>query len=53
MLASQLNVKRMRIQAILRNNMSHENADDDAKFDMLMTWIKSVPRSLNKVRAHA
>ena len=45
-----LNVKRTRIQAILRNNaLNGEGGEDEAKFDMLMTWAKTVPKSMNKV----
>ncbi|CAH1799957.1 unnamed protein product [Owenia fusiformis] len=47
-LASQLNVKGTRIQAILRDNVNAE-ATDQAAFDMLVTWAKRVPRSMNKV----
>ncbi|KAK2154994.1 hypothetical protein LSH36_251g00014 [Paralvinella palmiformis] len=44
--AEHLNVKRQRIQAILRNNIHGD--DDDVKYDMLLTWIKKVPRKFNK-----
>ena len=46
-----LNVKRTRIQAILRNNaLNGEGGEDEAKFDMLMPWAKTVPKSMNKVK---
>jgi hypothetical protein len=47
--AHYLNIKRQRIQAILRNNSTGD--DEDIKYDMLMTWMKKVPRSANKVNA--
>ena len=47
-LASQLNVKQMRIQAILRNNASKDQ--ETAIYDMLVTWAKRIPKSMNKVR---
>lgn len=48
-LASVLNIKKMRIQAILRNNMANDKTEDDAKFDMLVTWAKRVPKGMSKV----
>lgn len=45
-LASYLNVRRVRIQAIMRNNI---NESENAVYDMLVTWAKKVPRSVNKV----
>ena len=41
-----LNVRRVRIQAIMRNNA---NDQENAVMDMLLTWAKKVPRSVNKV----
>ena len=46
-LASLLNIKRARIQAILREHVQKDN--DDVKYEMLLTWAKRVPRSLDKV----
>ncbi|CAD5110688.1 DgyrCDS63 [Dimorphilus gyrociliatus] len=46
-LASYLNVKKVRIQAIMRNNINSES--ENAVYDMLVTWAKKVPRSVNKV----
>ena len=52
-LAHYLNVKRMRIQAILRNCSQQEedsrDALEEAKFEMLLTWVKRVPRGVAKV----
>ncbi|XP_013408435.1 uncharacterized protein LOC106172334 [Lingula anatina] len=50
-LAHYLNVRRTRVQAILRNNdlESSESKEDQAKYDMLMTWVKRVPKGMNKV----
>ena len=47
--ANQLNVKKMRLQAIMKNNMFKEAEEDNSKYDMLTTWIKKVPVSANKV----
>ncbi|KAK6184688.1 hypothetical protein SNE40_007107 [Patella caerulea] len=44
-----LNVHRVRIQAILRNMNIGERTFDEAKFDMLMTWLKRVPKAANKI----
>ncbi len=44
-----LNVKRVRLQAILRNNKESESAEEESKYDMIMSWLKKVPRSMNKV----
>ena len=46
-LAHVLNVKKVRIQAIMKKNITEEK--DEAKYDMLITWAKKVPRGLNKV----
>ncbi len=46
-LAHYLSVRRIRIQAIMRNNVNKEN--ENAIYDMLLTWAKKVPRSVNKV----
>ena len=47
-LAHVLNVKKVRIQAIMKKNITEEK-DEEAKYDMLITWAKKVPRGLNKV----
>ncbi|XP_048251559.1 death domain-containing protein 1-like [Haliotis rufescens] len=47
--AHYLNVQRVRIQAILRHMQLGERSDADAKFDMLMTWLKRAPKSSDKV----
>ena len=46
--AHALNVRKVRIQAIMKKNITEEK-DDEAKYDMLITWAKKVPRGLNKV----
>ncbi|XP_064618460.1 death domain-containing protein 1-like isoform X1 [Liolophura sinensis] len=46
-LAQCLNVRKMRIQAILRQN--HNNDTQCSIHDMLLTWAKRLPRSVNKV----
>ncbi|CAH1788525.1 unnamed protein product [Owenia fusiformis] len=49
-LSNLLNVRKNRIQAIMvvsRDN--HQKRDEAAKYDMLMTWLKKVPRGMNKV----
>jgi len=48
-LAHQLNVRRVRVQAILRNTTTSERGMDDAKYEMLLTWMKAAPRGMNKV----
>ena len=48
-LASHLRVEKTRIQAILRNNQANNRGDEDLRFEMLMTWAKKVPKSVNKV----
>ena len=45
-LAKYLNVGRVRIQAIMRQNTSGQG---NIVFDMLVTWAKRAPRSLDKV----
>ena len=49
--ATYLNIKKQRIQAILRNNTTGE--EEDVKYDMLMTWMKKLPRSTNKVQSRS
>ena len=40
----------MRIQAILRNSGAvTDDGEMQAKYDMLITWVKAVPKSMNKV----
>ena len=48
LVAQQLGVRRMRIQAIMRNNVTQSN--DAVIYDTLATWAKRIPRSINKVR---
>ena len=45
-----LNVRRMRIQAILRNTAQSDNREEDAAYDMLVSWAKRVPRGMSKVK---
>ena len=43
----------MRIQAILRNSGAvTDDGEMQAKYDMLITWVKAVPKSMNKVSEH-
>ncbi|ESO93353.1 hypothetical protein LOTGIDRAFT_232757 [Lottia gigantea] len=46
-LAQYLNVRRMRIQAILRQNVNSER--QQTIYDMLVSWAKRVPRAMDKV----
>ena len=48
LLAHHLNVRRMRIQAIIKNQRDEEG-DEGVKYDMLMTWLKKMPHGVNKV----
>ncbi|KAL5009617.1 hypothetical protein ScPMuIL_011922 [Solemya velum] len=45
-LAHHLGVKPMRIQSILRQNINNE--DVSSRYDMLLAWVKRVPRSVDK-----
>lgn len=45
-LARYLNVKSVRLQAIMRQNVNNEQ--DCIIYDMLLTWAKRVPRSMDK-----
>ena len=45
-LAENLNVKRGRLAAILRNNI---NDPDEAVYEMLVTWAKQVPLATSTV----
>ena len=47
--AHYLNVQRVRLQAILRNIQLKEKSEVEAKYDMLMTWLKRAPKSADKV----
>ena len=46
-LAAALNLRPMRIQAILRQHVNKET--NDTRFDMLLTWAKRVPKAVDKV----
>ncbi|XP_064627950.1 death domain-containing protein 1-like [Lineus longissimus] len=48
LLAAALSVKRARIQAILRDHVSNSDSEE-AIYDMLVTWVKKIPRSMDKV----
>jgi len=48
-LAQYLNMKSVRIQAILRQNNSNPDPKK-IRYDMLITWAKRVPRCVNKVK---
>ncbi|XP_061190143.1 death domain-containing protein 1-like [Saccostrea echinata] len=47
--ASTLNISKARIQAIIRNAQITDATDEDARFQMLMTWLKKMPKSIDKV----
>lgn len=47
--ANHLNLSKPRIQAILRNMQNNDLSDADAKYDMLMTWLKKTPKAVDKV----
>ncbi|KAK6170307.1 hypothetical protein SNE40_018725 [Patella caerulea] len=46
-LAKYLNIRRMRIQAILRQNVNSEK--QQTIYDMLVSWAKRIPRAVDKV----
>ena len=48
MLAQLLNLKSVRIQAILRQNTANPDPKK-IRYDMLVSWAKRIPRSANKV----
>ncbi|KAK3095023.1 hypothetical protein FSP39_009314 [Pinctada imbricata] len=47
--AQTLNVSRARIQAIIRNSQIKDATDEDMRYEMLMTWLKKMPKSIDKV----
>ncbi|RUS82833.1 hypothetical protein EGW08_009409 [Elysia chlorotica] len=47
--AHYLGVHRARVHAIMRNVMVGEKQDKDAKYEMLLTWLKSAPKSADKI----
>jgi len=47
-LSHSLGIRRVRLQAILRNH-SGSNDTQQTVYDMLMSWMKRLPRSVNKV----
>ncbi|XP_052268822.1 death domain-containing protein 1-like [Dreissena polymorpha] len=49
MVAGYLNVSKPRVQAILRNLQNGDCNDCDARYDMLMTWLKKTPKAVDKV----
>ncbi|CAG5134374.1 unnamed protein product [Candidula unifasciata] len=46
-----LGVQRARIQAIMRNVTVGERSEQEAKYDMLVTWLKGAAKALDKVSA--
>ncbi|KAL3885313.1 hypothetical protein ACJMK2_025389, partial [Sinanodonta woodiana] len=44
-----LNVSKARVQAIQRNVNVYDLPEEDARFDMLMTWLKKMPKATDKV----
>uniref|UniRef100_A0A0B7AYI6 Death domain-containing protein n=1 Tax=Arion vulgaris TaxID=1028688 RepID=A0A0B7AYI6_9EUPU len=49
--AHYLGVHRVRLQAIMRNVTVGERSERDAKYDMLVTWLKGAAKALDKVSA--
>ncbi|XP_021350911.1 death domain-containing protein 1-like [Mizuhopecten yessoensis] len=47
--AQLLNVSRARIQAILRNVQISDKSEEDARYEMLLNWLKKMPKSTDKV----
>ncbi|XP_033724899.1 death domain-containing protein 1-like [Pecten maximus] len=47
--AHSLNVSRARIQAILRNVQVSDRSEEDARYEMLLNWLKKMPKSTDKV----
>lgn len=47
--AQNLNVSRARLQAILRNIQVSDGTEEDARYEMLMSWLKKMPKSVDKV----
>lgn len=48
-LANFLNISHVRIQAICQRNSHHADAEEKIKYDVLVTWAKTVPISIRKV----
>ena len=46
--AHSLGIRRVRLQAILRNH-NGSNETQQTVYEMLMSWMKKLPRSANKV----
>ncbi|XP_060082127.1 death domain-containing protein 1-like [Ylistrum balloti] len=44
-----LNVSRARIQAIIRNVAVSDRSEEDARYEMLLNWLKKMPKSTDKV----
>lgn len=49
-IAITLNISKARIQAIIRNAQITDSTDEDARYQMLITWLKKMPKSIDKVR---
>lgn len=47
--AQNLNVSRARIQAILRNIQISDGTEEEARYEMLMSWLKKMPKAVDKV----
>jgi Death domain len=47
-LAHSLGIRRVRLQAILRNNGTNES--QQTVYEMLVSWMKKLPRAVNKVK---
>jgi len=51
-IAQLLNVTRPRIQAILRDVQVYDKTEEDARYEMLMCWLKKMPKATDKVCFH-
>lgn len=47
-LAHSLGIRRVRLQAILRNHGTNES--QQTVYEMLVSWMKKLPRAVNKVK---
>ncbi|GAB1600305.1 uncharacterized protein LOC115227399 [Argonauta hians] len=48
-LSHQLNITSIRLQAIWRNTQACEWKEEQAKYEMLMTWLKTLPKCVDKI----
>ena len=48
-IANNLNISRARMQAIIRNVQCGDRSEEDIKYDMLLCWLKKMPKATDKV----